>query len=229
MTKTAILYVRQDNKHKSTEPVSNEFGADSIGAYLLILRLMPEIMMSHYSVKVETLAQDISDEVRNEILEFLRNYDFPYVRTVSDKTRLRSAFIDCFTNRRTVDWLKHELEQIPSSTRQAAVAIALTESNRLHTWGVGQVLKKKGQTKCTTVHGNGTGKERGCACQTNLEGKDLSIDEILANSFPADVRELKRTDIPMVPQHVNCRHVLAPLEPSSSSSEHRVFVGSAPS
>src|SRR5438552_3856126 len=95
----------------TTNPSSSNpmnFETDSISAYLIILRLMPEIMMSHYSVKIETLAQDISDEVRNEILGFLHNYDFPYVKTVSDKTRLRSVFIDYFTNRQTVGWLKHE-------------------------------------------------------------------------------------------------------------------------
>jgi hypothetical protein len=185
-------------------------------------------IMSHYSAKIETLARDIPDEVRSEILAFLQSYNFPYVRTVSDKARLRSAFIDYFTNRRTLDWLKQELGQIPSGSREsAAVAIALTESNRLHTWGMGQVLRKKGESRCTTVHGNGAGRESRCACQTNLEGKELNTDEILANSFPSDVRELKRTDIPMVPQHVNCQHLLAPLE--SAGKERNILVGSVSS
>ena len=181
--------------------------------------------MSRYSVKVDTLAQDIPDEAQKEILGFLQAYDFPYVSTVPDKVRLRSIFIDYFTNRWTLDWLKHEFEQIPSgSGRQSAIAISLMESNRLHTWGMGRVLKKKGQTRCITVHHSGRPTETGCACQINLEGKDLNMDEILANTFPVDVGALKRTDIPMVPQHVNCRHILAPLENASSNVDRSVSV-----
>lgn len=49
-------------------------------------------------------------------------------------------------------------------------------------------------------------------CRRNLEGKQLDIEEIIKNSFPKKYEDLRRTDIPMIPQHVNCRHVMAPIE-----------------
>ncbi len=166
--------------------------------------------MIHYSVRVDRIAEDVPVEVRDEILVLLRDYGFPFVATVSDKERLTAIYSNHFTNRQTLDWLKDQLEQI-SSTQRGVVAIALTETNRLHTWGLAQVLLKRGQTKCTTNHSYGVGHQMSPTCVANLEGRELDVGEILANTFPSDARELKRIDIPMVPQHVNCRHVLAPI------------------
>ena len=163
-----------------------------------------------YSVSIDRIAEDVPTEVRDEILLFLLDYGFPYVATVSDNERLRAVYSSHFTNRQTLDWLKDRLEQI-SSSRRGVVAIALTETNRIHTWGLSKVLLRKGQTKCTTTHSYGVGYEMSPACIANLEGRELDIREILGNTFPADVRELQRVDIPMVPQHVNCRHVLSPI------------------
>jgi len=55
----------------------------------------------------------------------------------------------------------------------------------------------------------------GTACRINLEGKILDIKEVLNNSFPATIDGLRRTDVPMIPQHINCRHVMAPIEKKS--------------
>lgn len=66
-----------------------------------------------YKVRVDNIAQDISDEVRDEILTFLTSYDFPYVTTVANKTALKQVFIEHFQNRTSLDWLKkhRRLEQ----------------------------------------------------------------------------------------------------------------------
>lgn len=161
-----------------------------------------------YNVNVESIAIDIDDKVRNAILTRLETYDFPYVSTVPNKTALRELFKKHFKEKHTIDWLKGQLEGMVTS-RRGIVPIAMTETNRLHTGGLADVLLSEGKTQCTTVHSYGM-EGMSSKCGSNLEGKTLDIREILVNSFPSSTSELSR-DIPMIPQHVNCRHVMSPL------------------
>lgn len=162
-----------------------------------------------YNVNVKSIAIDIDDEVRNAILRRLETYDFPYVSTVQNKPALRELFKKHFQERHTIDWLKGQLESLVTS-RRGIVPIAMTETNRLHTGGLSDVLLSKGKTQCTTVHTYGM-EGMSPNCRNNLEGRTSDIREILANSFPRSTNDLSR-NIPMIPQHVNCRHVMAPLE-----------------
>ena len=164
-----------------------------------------------YKVRVDYIAQDIDDEVKNAILEFLANYDFPYSATVTDKKALKNIFTEHFQKRHSLYWLKDQIIRI-AINRRGVTPIALCETNRLHTKGLGTVLLSKGQTKCTTVHTYGYTTPMSPECYRNLEGKTLDIKEIITNSFPKTVDELNRKDIAMIPQHVNCRHVMSPLE-----------------
>lgn len=162
-----------------------------------------------YKVNVESIAIDISENVREAILKRLDTYDFPYVTTVSSKESLREIFKKYFTEKHTIDWLKNEISKI-STNRRGIVPIAMTETNRLHTGGLADVLLSEGKTQCTTVHSYGM-EGMSIQCKTHLDGKTLDIAEVLQNSFPISTSDL-RLNIPMIPQHVNCRHVMAPSE-----------------
>lgn len=164
-----------------------------------------------YKVRVDSIAQDISDEVKDAILEFLPSYDFPYSTSVDNKAALKKVFIEHFQKRHNLDWLKVQILRLSSSPMGYA-AVASCETNRLHTKGLGTVLLAKGQTKCSTVHTYGYTTSMLPECRENLEGKILDIREVIANSFPENIDDLNRKDIPMIPQHYNCRHVMAPLE-----------------
>lgn len=50
-----------------------------------------------YPVRIESLAQDVPDIIKESILSFLKTYDFPYVSSVQDKSGLRDLFIDHLT------------------------------------------------------------------------------------------------------------------------------------
>lgn len=52
-----------------------------------------------YNVRADRIAQDINDEVKKSILDFLKTYGFPYVTTIADKSALREVFIEHFKNR----------------------------------------------------------------------------------------------------------------------------------
>ena len=95
---------------------------------------------------------------------------------------------------------------------RGANAAARSETNRLHTKGLGTVLLKQGQTKCKTIHTYSYTTTMSEECRRNLEGKTLDIEEIITNSFPANIKSLNKKDLPMIPQHPNCRHVMSPLE-----------------
>lgn len=165
-----------------------------------------------YKVRVDSIAQDITDEVKNAVLEFLPSYDFPYVTTVRNKAALKQVFIEHFQKRNSLDWLKRQVHRLTERMdRRAMTAIALTETSRLHTKGLGTVLLAKGQTKCKAIHTYGH-TSMSPACRNNLEGKTLDIQEVITNSFPKSIEELNRKDVAMIPQHPNCRHVMAPLE-----------------
>lgn len=62
-----------------------------------------------YNVRVDRIAQDIDDEVQKSILEFLKTYKFPYVRSIMNKSALREVFIEHFKNRHNLAWLKQRL------------------------------------------------------------------------------------------------------------------------
>jgi hypothetical protein len=167
-----------------------------------------------YNVRADRIAKDIDDEVQKEILEFLKAYDFPYVTTVANKSTLRDLFIEHFKNRHDLEWLKqgiYALARREGKSLQGVAAVAWCETNRLHTMGLGTVLLSKGIKKCTTVHSYGR-RPMSPICQSNLEGKQLDIREIINNSFPKRYEDLMRMDVPMIPQHPNCRHVMAPIE-----------------
>lgn|SRR4030042_252658 len=164
-----------------------------------------------YKVRIEHIAEDIDDKVRNAILEYLPNYNFTYSTTVTNKEALKKIFIEHFQKRHSLDWLKEQIFRI-AINRRGVAPIALCETNRLHTRGLGTVLLSKGQTKCTTVHTYSYTTPMSNDCRRNLEGKTLDIKEIITNSFPQKVEDLNRKDIAMIPQHYNCRHVMAPLE-----------------
>jgi len=164
-----------------------------------------------YTVRIDTIAQDINDEVRNAILEFLPNFDFPYTTTVTNKEALRKVFIEQFQRRHSLDWLIQQIYGLNNNMR-GATAAARTETNRLHTKALGTILLSKGETQCKTIHTYGYTTPMSDMCRKNLEGKILDIKEIITNSFPTTIEGLNRKDIPMIPQHANCRHIMAPLE-----------------
>ena len=163
-----------------------------------------------YAVMADRIAQDIPEGVRSQILDFLSTYDFPYVTTVSEsnKERLKDIFREHFVDRHDLPWLRDQISSI--ALPRGVAPIAFTETNRMHTRGLGQLLLNRGETACKTIHSYGSGTMQP-VCIANLEGRALNISEILRNTFPADIRELSRNDVPMVPQHPNCRHVLSPF------------------
>jgi len=163
-----------------------------------------------YDVNVESIAQDISDEVKESILNRLSTYNFPYVSTIPNKNALREVFKEYFTKRKDFDWLKNEISKLVTNKR-GIVPTAMTESNRLHTGGLGDLLLKKGQTRCMTIHSYGDTSKIDYKCLKHIHNGELEINIILQNSFPDSVDGL-REDVPMIPQHVNCRHVMSPLD-----------------
>jgi len=165
-----------------------------------------------YNIRVDRIAQDISDEVRDAVLKFLPSYEFPYVTAVTERKALQQLFIEHFQNRHDLAWLKAKIYGLTvMRDRRASTAIALSETNRLHTKGLGTVLLSNGQTKCRTIHSYGKESSMNSKCWRNLKGKTFDIKTIIANSFPESRADLEN-DIPMIPQHINCRHVMAPLE-----------------
>ncbi len=165
-----------------------------------------------YNVRADSIAQAIDYGVRQAIMGFLRTYDFPYVTSVGNKSALREVFIEHFRTKHSLDWLKDRVYTLATSKDLRGVAtVAWSETNRLHTIGLGKALLSKGKETCTTVHSYGD-SPMSEECRTNLEGKILHIQDIINNSFPKTRDELSRRDIAMVPQHWNCRHVLAPVE-----------------
>jgi len=125
-----------------------------------------------YNVRAEHIAEDVSDEVRALILEFLKTYDFPYVTTIRNKTTLRNAFMEYFKDRHNPEWLKqkvYELAKVEGRPNLRGVAaVAWCETNRLHTMGLGRLLLSRGIRKCTTVHSYGR-THMSSVCQANLE------------------------------------------------------------
>jgi len=164
-----------------------------------------------YNVRVDSIAQDISDDVKDAVLEFLPCYDFPYVTSVTNKAALKQIFIEHFQKRHNLDWMKKQIYRL-TYNRRGVAAVAWCETNRLHTKGLGTVLLAQGQTECRTIHTYGYTTPMSLECRNNLEGKTLDIREVITNSFPKNIDDLGRKDIPMIPQHFNCRHVMAPLE-----------------
>lgn len=164
-----------------------------------------------YKVRIDTIAQDISDEVRDAILEFLPNFNFPYTTTVTNKEALKKVFIEHFQKRHSLDWLIQQIYRLNNNMR-GATATARSETNRLHTKALGNILLSKGETQCKTTHTYGYTTPMSDVCRKNLEGKILDIKEMIENSFPQNINGLNRKDIAMIPQHANCRHVMAPLE-----------------
>lgn len=181
-----------------------------------------------YNVQVEYIAIQIGDEIKERILDFLKNYDFPYIKSLNDKNALRAIFIEHFTQRAVLKSLIKKLDaqlQKEGVTNVEAREIALMETNRLHTKGLGDLLLSKGIKKCTTENSYGT-RPIHEACWKNLETpfkvvnnisvkgkpKILNVEEILKNTFPSTYEELQRTDIPMIPQRVNCYHIMVPIE-----------------
>lgn len=172
-----------------------------------------------YNVRIDRIAQDIDDEVKKSILKFLKTYDFRYVTSVMNKSTLREIFIEHFKNRHDFEWLKQMVYSLATQEGRdlrGVAAVAWSESNRLHTMGLGTLLLSKGVKKCTTVHSYGR-TPMSPVCQKNLEGKQLDIREVIDNSFPKKYEDLMRTDVPMIPQHINCRHVMAPIEEEKKS------------
>ena len=168
-----------------------------------------------YNVRVDSIARDIDVEVQKAILDFLATYDFQYVTCIKNRTALREMFTEYFKNRHDLAWLKHgvyTLAQREGRNRRGVAACAWCEPNRLHTKGLGTVLLSKGIKNCRTIHSYGYSSPMSPICRNNLEGKQLNIEQVIQNSFPKTYAELTREDVPMIPQHVNCRHVMAPIE-----------------
>lgn len=168
-----------------------------------------------YNVRVDSIARDIDTEVQKAILEFLETYDFRYVTCIMDKASLRDVFIEHFKNRHDLGWLKQKvylLAQKEGRNLRGVAACAWCEPNRVHTMALGTLLLSKGIKECCTVHSYSRSIPMSPICFKNLEGKHLDIQQVINNSFPKTYQELMRTDVPMIPQHVNCRHIMAPLE-----------------
>ena len=183
-----------------------------------------------YNVQVEFIAIQISDEVRDEILQFLTTYNFPYIKSIKNKNALRNIFLEHFDGKHTLKWLKTQITNLNEKesanlTERDIDAIGLSETNRLHTRGLGNVLLSKGIKKCTTENSYGT-RPISKTCWRNLEDKPqiidditrkgkpkiLNIEEVIQHTFPQSYEELKRTDIPMIPQSDWCYHIMVPHE-----------------
>jgi len=166
-----------------------------------------------YNVRADRIAQDIEINLKDGILEFLETYDFQYITSVKDKSPLRNIFKEHFIKRHSIEWFKDQMYALgrkEGGNLKGVTAVAYSETNRLHTMILGELLLSKGIKKCVTVHSyENTPMSR--VCQNNLEGKELDIQEVINNSFPNKYGDLMRTDVPMIPQHVTCRHVMAPI------------------
>jgi len=66
--------------------------------------------------------------------------------------------------------------------------------------------------KCKTIHSYGDVSIAN-SCIKYIHEKELDVETVLKNSFPQNSAGLN-ADIPMIPQHPNCRHVMAPLDDS---------------
>ncbi len=160
-----------------------------------------------YNVNVESISIDINDQVRGTILQRLEKYDFPYVTSVTAKSVLKKIFQTYFENKESFSWLKGQISSIAKP--RGVVPIAMTETNRLHTGGLADILLAEGEKQCTTIHSYGD-VSIAASCIKHIHEKTLDIKEILENSFPNSISGLNN-DVPMIPQHPNCRHVMAPL------------------
>ena len=170
------------------------------------------MVMDMYEIRVDHLAQDIPDIVRSSILEFIKTYEFSYVTSIGNIDTLRVSFIQYFTARHSYEWLKEEAYRLARNEGRkltGVATVAFTEPNRIHTGVLGRMLLDRGITQCITTHTYGE-TPMSPICQQNLEDKLLDIEEIIKNTFPPRYDDLKRRDIPMIPQHPNCRHVMAP-------------------
>ncbi len=184
---------------------------------LMVCKIMQKVVLKTgvhsimpYGVRIEFISQDVPDVIQTSILLFLKTYDFPYVSSVQDKLELRSLFLDHFTNRKSLDSLVGAIKNIASKP-QYATSVAWTETNRIHTAGFANMLKSKDQTKCKAIHTYGE-TSMNSTCMENLEGRILDIDTVLANTFPESRIDILKKDVPMIPQHVNCRHVMSPID-----------------
>ena len=164
-----------------------------------------------YKVNVESIAEDVPDIIQKHILKRLESYDFPYVSTVPNKNGLRTVFQEYFEKRRGFSWLKSAVTLLVTSKR-GIVPIAMTETNRLHTGGLADFLLSKNVEKCKTIHSYGNVSIAG-SCIKHIHEKELDVETVLKNSFPQNSAGLN-ADIPMIPQHPNCRHVMAPIDDS---------------
>jgi hypothetical protein len=107
-----------------------------------------------YNVNVESIAIDISDLVRKQILLFLEDYAFPYSSSINDKQVAGEVLVEHFRKRKSIGWLREQLSLI-CYKRRGIEMNARGETNRLHTMGLGRVLLGMGLSKCTTVHSYG--------------------------------------------------------------------------
>ena len=164
-----------------------------------------------YKVNVESIAEDVPVVVQKSILTRLESYDFPYASTVPNKKALRAVFKEYFEKRRSFDWIKGAITPLVTS-RRGIVPIAMTETNRLHTGGLADFLLSKGVKKCKTIHSYGD-VSIAHSCIEHIHEKELDVETVLKNSFPQNSTGLN-ADIPMIPQHPNCRHVMAPIDDS---------------
>ena len=164
-----------------------------------------------YTVKIESISRDIPNEVRKSILKELATYTFPNVSLLQNKDRLRQIFIRYFKRPTSLRYLKRQLyqEAVYEGIDKVGIAsIAWTETNKLHTLGLGRLLLERGITQCKVNHTKGY-IATSWVCRRNLENKVLDVAEILDHTFPGS--RILRDNI-RVPQHWNCRHVMAPLD-----------------
>jgi len=192
-----------------------------------------------YSVHIDYIAFQIDDEVQEKILEFIKTYAFPYITEIKNKDGLKEAFTEHFEKCTQLKDLAEDIaylakkeglkldvtESLSGMKKKTAMGIARTETNRLHTMGLGQVLLSKGIRKCTTENFYGT-EPIPEASWKNLESepqtinditvkgkpKIFDIEEILKNTFPDDPKNLERNDVPMIPQVFNGRHIMVPIK-----------------
>jgi len=143
-----------------------------------------------YNVRVDRIAQDIDDDVRERILKFLETYDFPYVTSVMNKSALRAVFIEHFKNRHDLRWLRqsvYALARREGRSLRGVAAVAWSETNRLHTMGLGTLLLSKGIKKCTTVHSYGR-RPMSLVCKKILKESSWIFKKLLTIHFRKDMK-----------------------------------------
>lgn len=163
-----------------------------------------------YPVKIESISRDIPLEVRKSILKEVETYTFPNVGCFRNKDRLREIFKRYFKRPTSLRYLKRQLyslairEGIP---KLGIASIGWTEINKLHTLGLGRLLLERGIFECQATHTKGY-TPTSYLCRRQLENKTLNVITILNNTLPGSgyLRENTR-----IPQHYNCRHIMAPL------------------